>query len=52
MAISAGRPPALAPYQREKASEMRADGMSWAAIARHFSVDPATVKAAIEGESL
>lgn len=44
-----GRPRSLKPYERDKAVEMRATGMNWAAIARQFGVHPDTIKRFIKG---
>ena len=43
-----GRPVALGPIQRQQATEMRAQGASWPAIARRFHVHPDTVKHSLE----
>jgi DNA invertase Pin-like site-specific DNA recombinase len=43
-----GRPKALTLYEREKAVELRAEGLSWKAIARKFDVHPDTVRRALK----
>jgi DNA invertase Pin-like site-specific DNA recombinase len=44
-----GRPNSLKPYEREKAAQLRASGLSWPAIARQFKVHPDTVMRAVKG---
>ncbi len=44
-----GRPNKLRPYQRAEAAQLRAQGISWPAIARRFGVHPDTVKNAVVG---
>lgn len=45
-----GRPKALKPYECEEAAGMRAQGLSWPVIARHFHVHPDTVRRSLELE--
>lgn len=45
---SPGRPKALKPFERDEATQLRAEGYSWYAIARKFNVHPDTVKRAVE----
>jgi DNA invertase Pin-like site-specific DNA recombinase len=44
-----GRPKSLLPFEKDKALEMRTEGMSWADVARHFRVHPDTLKRALKG---
>jgi DNA invertase Pin-like site-specific DNA recombinase len=43
-----GRPKALTPYHHDKALELRAEGISWKAIAQRFDVHPDTVRRALK----
>ena len=43
-----GRPKALKPYECEEVAQMRAQGLSWPAIAKKFKVHPDTIKASVE----
>lgn len=43
-----GRPKSLKRYEKDKAMEMRAEGRSWAAIAKYFNVHTDTLKRSLK----